>query len=85
MLTRKKATFPKECRFLWFYNEQILFLVLFYPLACIDKCFNPRSNLVIPTFCWVVTALPWEDGTFRVWHDSQMTTVLASYSSYAVR
>ena len=84
MLTHKKTTFPKECRFLWFYNKFILFLVCFYPLACIDECFNPRSDLVVPSFGWIITALPWEDGTFRVWHDSQVTTVLASHGSYTI-
>ena len=85
MLTHKKATFPKECRFLAFYNRELLLLVCFYPLTSVDKCFNPRSDFVAPTFSWVVTALPWEDGTFSVCHDSQVTAVLASYSSYAVR
>ena len=67
------------------YNKKLLLLVRFYPLASIDECFNPRSDLVIPTFSWVVAALPWEDGTFRVWHDSQVATVLAGYGSYTVR
>jgi 5-methylcytosine-specific restriction endonuclease McrBC regulatory subunit McrC len=69
-----------------FYNfiTKKLFLVLFYPLTCIDKCFNPWGDFIAPTFSWVVTTLPWEDGTFWVRHDSQVTTVLAGNCRYAV-
>lgn len=52
------------------------FLIGFHPLACIDKCFYPRSDLVaVHAVGGVATVLPGEDGTFQVGHHGQMTSV----------
>lgn len=61
-------------------RERFLFLVFLNPLACIDECFNPRCNFVGTVRLGIETALPWEDGTLKVRHHSQMTTVGRSNS-----
>jgi hypothetical protein len=58
---------------------------LLYPLASIDECFVPWSNLVgQAALFWIVTALPWELCALRVWHDGEVTSVLASQCSHVV-
>ena len=54
--------------------------LFFHPLACVDECFYPWSNLVaVYTVLGIVAVLPREDGAFQVRHDSQMASVGAGY------
>jgi len=58
-----------------FTNYNSLFYSFLNPLTCIDKCLNPRCNLVILAVGWIPSVLPWEDGTLQVWHHGQVATV----------
>ena len=65
----------------------ILFIIhlFFYPLACVDEGFYPRRYLVAAqTVGWVVSVLPWEDGTLQVRHDSQVAAIGAGNTCYRV-
>ena len=58
---------------------------LLYPLASIYECFVPWGYLVgEATLLWIVTALPWELCALRVWHDGEVTAVLACQCSHVV-
>ena len=62
-----------------------LFFIGFHPLACIDKRFYPRSDLVaVYAVCGVATILPGEDSTFQVGHHGQMTSVGTCQSGYGL-
>ena len=73
-------------RLLHFYKKEVqLIFIGFHPLACIDKCFYPRSDLVaVYAVCGVATVLPGEDGTFQVGASCQMTSVGTCQSGYGI-
>ena len=66
-------------------NISELFHFLFYPLACVDKCFDPRSDLIaLQPIRRIVGILPGEHRTLQVWHHRQMTSIGAGNGSYGI-
>ena len=49
--------------------------MLLYPFTCINECIDPWSDVVVKTACGVIGTLPGEDGSFKVGHHCEMTSV----------
>ena len=48
---------------------------LFNPVSRIYKCFNPGGYFIVHPVFRIKSPVPWEDGSFKVRHYSQVTTV----------
>ena len=66
-----------------FFNFLIVQFI-FNPLPCVHKCLKPRSAVVVAAGAWIPGVLPWEDGTLKVWHHCEMTTVGAADSCHVI-